>query len=730
MKNNYYQIYIDSIIQLASSIVIKSDDTAITLNKQLTDKYGDQAVDPNNSRTWRYYLNVSGQYHSEDTVMTVVSLDTLETITFSKDSLQIHTGTAAAYQYGTRNYKELISRYPDQERLILGILYPCDIGYAVESLPGTILSYPPNLIEEHEYSLMSKIQNWIYDYLGRWDNIQFKLSDNLYTATMLGNLFLSLIPAIVNFRLKACKTNEVHSYHLKQYLASHGMLDGYIPYMSRKQQLFLYRNIAYIARNNGKNAIFHWLMDNLLTDRGIPLAEYKMKHDLTEQPEQLRPIVKFRKNPLNTRNNFDSKNLFTLEEVLNKEDNLARDNIKYRDEYEPKIIKAMQNSLSSNLKTKLVESTMIDYAGSEHYTLADTLLNQWFHLSGTGLYRTFIPIEMPSTAEVLTIRANRALELFIYAYYKTIGIELTHLPKIITKRVLRLPRPNVADLMSIVDNKRVSSEFAQRLLSTLPPNEQYVTTLAFRKWCVELHKAALRQYYMVVAEEKSEARGQKLAMMSRCWSNSVVQLGTSGQTYTQWFSQQNIDISNYSNGDLENLYKEILKKAIGGSLEDEIGLRQIQAAMIKLMGQLGSYSTQYSVIVNATPIMDVPCSVLRLDNFEQTMDQENKIVNVLDVENTKTTINNRQTFELGSKEFDMNVGMRINKSINYELTSEPLVSDSLTSYIYRQNLSIDVRSINPSIDTGSIQIEAVPGVDLYLGMADQNKSMLKDIWNY
>jgi len=498
--------------------------------------------------------------------------------------------------------------------------------------------------------------------------------------------------------------------------------------MTRKQQLFLYRNIAYISRNNGQKYVFEWLMDNLMTQRGLPLAEYQMRHDLSNQPVDLRPIVKFRKNPINTAYNFDSKSLYTVEEVLNKEEPLARDNGKYKDIDQQDIVSKMTNSLSNKVSTKLLESTVIDYAGSEHFTLADTLINQWFYLSASGLYRTFVPIEMPSSGEILTIRANRALELYMYAYCKTIGITLTHLPKILTKRVLRYPRPTVDDLMSIVNPKVVPRSFAQQMLNYLPPQQQFVSTVSFKTWCIALQKAAMKQYFLATSEEKSNAKGQKYALMSRCWSNSVVQLGTQGQTYADWFTQQNINISNYSVGDLSNLAKEILNKALGNGNGEVITIRQIQAAMVKLMGQLGSYSTQYSIVINAVPILDAPSTILRTDNLKQQVNQVVKYPQMIGVVAQAETVKSKNRIDIGSKTFEINTKFGMSKTAHYELTAEPKNKSHIVSYNYADDNKLSYKVQVPEIDTGKVQIVPVPGIDRYLSMTDAQKALLKDIW--
>jgi hypothetical protein len=57
-----------------------------------------------------------------------------------------------------------VQAYPDQENLILGILYPADLHYAVNAKNGAILSYPSELIEPQEATLVHELEGWIQRY--------------------------------------------------------------------------------------------------------------------------------------------------------------------------------------------------------------------------------------------------------------------------------------------------------------------------------------------------------------------------------------------------------------------------------------------------------------------------------------------------------------------------------------------------------------------------------------
>ena len=165
----HYSVYIDKNIGLVSTMIIKSEYQAHDMNNAVRVKTRDMnAVDEYRPDTWIYYKHISGEYHETDTPMTVVSMDTTETIIFNKENLKIHRTTRQEYSYGTKKYEELVERYPDKELLIKGILNPVDIETAIQAKDGTILSYDKSFVESNEYTLMERLQDWVYGMYNRW----------------------------------------------------------------------------------------------------------------------------------------------------------------------------------------------------------------------------------------------------------------------------------------------------------------------------------------------------------------------------------------------------------------------------------------------------------------------------------------------------------------------------------------------------------------------------------
>ena len=736
--SNYYQLYINSVIKLASTLVIKSAETADGLNSYVLDYYGSGALDTLNPHSWKYYMNISGEYHPTDAEMYVVSLDTLENIKFSKEILKTHLATYDGYKYGTRQYKELVNRYPDQELLIRGILYPIDIDVAINAKDGTILIYPTELIEYNEYSLITNLQNWIYGYKERWVNKQFGISDKLYPATALGIMYLNLVPAIINFRLAACKTNEAHSFHVHQYLASHGFLNTYLDTMTIKQALFFYRNIAYIERNSGKKEIFNWLIEHVMTERSLPIAEYEMRHNLANQPDELYPTLTFNKQPINSAGSANPKTVFSLNEVLDKEDSLARDNLEYKNLDMPVIKSAMENSLHNVQETKMLESSVIDYTNSSPYNIEDILLNHWLYLSSIDKYKAYVLVTNPKTDEKLSLSAKDAYILYLYCYCKSIGIKLEHIPNMIAYRVQQtITRINnhstIVDfdiLLKLVDQKIVNKSIIEFAVSMQPNIATIISTQAFYSTCTQIYDAAQMQRRLVSTQEHFIARGMVANAIDRIYADVVCYLVDGEMLYPDWFLARTLDIEDLSRDELVLLYSDILKQSTGLAVNTTSSLKTLQKAMVNLLSQLSSYTIQFVSEINDTNIKQTDWPSVRVGtvkgNNNAVIDVPNLFVDLIHYD---TNVNSALKVDLSN---DNVIGTIRTK----DLISEKILFDFYAKLGHPGTIIFEIMNISniqvkPTIPLVKNSMDVIPviGIDKYLSLTQAQQQNMKDVYN-
>lgn len=617
MSSTYYRIFVGQVMTLAKTMVIKSEVAAETINAEL-ETYGN--VLNSDPRTWKYYMNLAGLYHPTDTMMTVISMDTLEEIEFTRENLEIYRATANAYVYGSRYYRDLVARYPEQETLILGILNPVDIETAINADDGDILHYDRSLVETQEMSLIPKLQRWVHAFLARWTVAGYGAADEFYPAAQLGVLFANLPMEILNLRLEACLTEEAHSFHIREYLASHGGLDVHLPQLTLKQALFLYRNINYLQRNAGMQETFNTLLERIINERNLPLARYDMLHDDTDQLETLYPTIEMRREALNDHPGDGSSNNRTVDDLMTKQYSVARSNYDVHYEVLDQTVRDMQNSRINRLPTKVFESALLDTTDSVPYTKEDILLNHWLYLASTQRFVAVVNVSDPTTGVAMPLTAKEAFVVFLYAFNKARGVEIPTIPMLMANRVRKPILPTIPAMRALVNPDRLSDTYLAKLLDHQPAMGVYVSISAFREFCSELQFAQNYQRGRYAIPEDHITRGMAESAASYCYADVPCDLDA-GTPYEQWFSERGYDFSELGTLDLDLLANNILTAVTGEEIGSASALAQLQESMLELMGRLSSYSVHYLQSINSTSYRILDTIVPRasdLDSISRT----------------------------------------------------------------------------------------------------------------
>ena len=650
-----YTLYVEKTLSLAETMVVKFDDVARAMNLAVLSEYGMGSVDEYDQTSWKYYRNISGNYHFSDKdnqgnpKIKVLSLDTSEEIYFTKENLALHPATKNNYQYGTRYYKELLIQNPGSELLILGILYPCDIDSAVSAADGTILSYPKNLIEDNEYRLLEKLQRWAYDYLDRWVNKQYSMSDNLYVATYIGQFFLHLTQAIFAFRLEACKTNEAHSFHVRHYLASHNGLDVYFPEFTPHQALWFYRNINYIQRHAGKKETFDWLVENVFTHRGLPLYEYSGAQDSSimiygdgTNTRHLTPEILFKRKPVNDPARKNGRSMHSLDMVTGLLDNLAKGNPNYHKDQLEAIRSTLVHAPSAALTTKVLESQVADYSTSSLYSLDEILMTHWLSFSSKGWYTAYVSFSLPGTGESIKLTPKEAVMVFLYAMHRANWMsednkdytELLNVPDVTLSRAIRDTPPSRSLIQANVDKQYVSAEEIDTLLASAITPARIGTNKDFYLFCTEIFTKAREQYLWYSSREKYLSRGMAQRAVSLMYTDEVVKFRDADNkpiTYVDLLYRTGLDIRDYSRSMLYDLAAAIYFKAVGMEFSSSQDFRRAHLSMVKVFTKLSSYSISLTDNSNQTEIILLVNPTIRL-NDEQVYENQHHYIDGADIE--------------------------------------------------------------------------------------------------
>ena len=636
--NNLYQIYTNSIVNLAQSIVIKSDAVAQAMNTLVLQNTG-IAVTSTDRTTWKYYQNISGIYNSSDIPMVVYSLDSETQISFDKATLANNPVTAAAYSYGSTFYNELLAAYPTQEMLILGILYPADINVAISSQDGTIVSYPTGLVEAEEINLIPDLQNWIYAYMNRWVVPGFMYTDDLYLASFMGQLYLHLIPVISNLRLAKCKTNEVHSYHLIQYLKSHGFLDQYINKMTRKQILNMYRNINYYERYAGFQSTFTSLIDVLFTEADLPAYEYIFEHntqgishsEVTDRSNIL-PTALFRRLPINSIAKNISAADYNLSEAQAQLDSTTPNNEAYQAVTQLATEHQLDTSLNAQLPTKVIECGLNDTIAPLPMSLVEIIMNLWIQVVATDRYA--VPVEyIPVGSSVpLRLTHQQALALWAYAFCKSNEPtnaalnypKLTRVPSLRANKVLIPNVPTSTYLQGLVDPTLVPPSLISLLLSTAVILPTTVPSLvSFTALANSIYAAEIYQYNLYSFQNNPTARAMLSVAANSLYEDATYTLSSlqdssvnEGMLYSDLLLQIGLNLSSYSPSDYNNMAIDLFNNATGANNSNLSNRKNIQSAMVSLLSYLSAYSTQVVATGQTDTTTVVPRPDIRVYDYK------------------------------------------------------------------------------------------------------------------
>lgn len=621
--NSFLSAYLEQCKTLAKTVVIKSQTSAETLNAHLLALYGESAFDPLDPKTWKYYLNISGEYYFKDEVMRVTSLDTQEVIDFTKANLEIHTSTKEAYAYGTRYYYSLLNQYPNQQQLMLGILYPVDIDKAIAADDGTILGWPADLVEPQEQTLMLELDGHVKRFMHRWNVSAYGLVESLYNAAFLGSLYLTLWPKIMNLRLKRCHTDEAHSFHIREHLASHKALHRYLPYLTLKQSLFFYRNINYLMRHAGSTENFETLVKNILTERRIPMAEYSVRH-LNEFDEQFYPAVHARRKPINDEFNTTEISYVQVNELFNKEGPLAYDNSKYYAHNAQDDTLQFKVSPSSVIQTKDLESNMVDYSDALPDPLVRVLMRQWAYMSAHGLYNVMVRFKDPKSGETYTASAQDALIYYQYLFYNSIGVQIVDIPMYMNFKARRNPKPTLQEMLSVVPvfSFKEAPEIAQMILNAQPELTQRFSTRLFFEQSYQIFEQAKAHWYLMGSLGDLEQRGYVNGMVNKLYCDELIVFNTPYTNIADWLQGVNLPVYDFSYEQAQALMSEIFVEATGLVIDDTKILKNIQRFLVEMMMELSSYTIQTIREINDSAVIPLNWPAVRVGNFKNHADHE------------------------------------------------------------------------------------------------------------
>lgn len=592
LKNIEFKSYIVRTIAFARTIVIKCEDIALLDNRLMEQHYG---IIPGVDKTqWRYYLNLNGDYHITDDKMQVQSLDNGDTIEFTKANLDLHLATKRAYRLGSYHYTRLVEKYPHQSNLINGIINPIPPSESIPAKNYQILRYNTDYVLWNEYQLIDRLQEHIDSMVQGSFKTEYVYTDNLMLPLMLANLYGSLVSAILMIRKEADGTRYVHDFYIWSRLSSLGLSTIYKKVLNNKQTMWLYRNLDYVLRKQGRRKTFDELVDIVLTERRIPISRYEAIQTTVDMLETFKPMPQFLSRPVNLQQEFGlDTRLWTVPEVIRKERPLALDN---EDEEEQGIYAAdysIKNGLHSDIPSKVLESNMTDTTDRNPDRMMRVLHNHWIYLTSKGLYNINVDVTDVRTGKHFRVTTEESIILWHYLINRSRGlINCDEIPEYPYYHARKITPPTYEELRKLGHKEILTEEVCRDILLNRVDFPTLISPDGFFTKCKEVSDRLWdhKKLYARVLNLFHSSRRENA--VEACYETGVAKIGTY-TSYTQFLLKLDLDYYDYTPDECLDLAWAIWSKVTGWEFNDHISIGDQQRLLINLMKDLTSYTVQY-----------------------------------------------------------------------------------------------------------------------------------------
>lgn len=680
MSNSLHQLYRSKAIVLAKTMVVKFNEVALAINEHL--KSLGYAVDDNDPTTWKYYLNLFGEYHQYDhdlllqlsngrydhVRIKVAGENEPVEVDFTKEFLfgeNADIAVANEYRYSDEYYNALVEQYPEFREIINGVLNPIPIEISTSAKDGEILYcggylktklpsgryhfvrqvYGPIsenfLIENNEENLLLLLQEQMTRFLERWDNVNYHLTADLFYPLLLGILFANVPNMVENIRVFNVKSPRgfTHSFYIREYLESFGRLGWIVEHVSKATSLWIYRNLMWLDANRGKDMVFQSIITNVLNRENIPLSGFRLRHDTTEIGEEgvLTPTPFLEREVINFKHIGDSVDYRTVREMIDAEHTLATENYYDKEGQSQKTSNVSKFSMFDNVDTKVLESTVIDMSSQQAFTLEDFAMNLWGFAASYGFYRGTVIATNPITTERVQLTPLNAYILAIYCLNRGwADWEMETIPTMYARRIPRARswspnstfdfKPLLEDMEWGTKYPYIEKDKIVEIMGDFEPKFNFNSADSFNKELLRVHSEAMRQYYAFVKIEDRNGRayGEHVSHY-QWWYEVPCKLVKKPTKYVDWIRIQGIEIEEFTRKDFVSLGLALVEAATGIDLDRGGKLRNKQAAVLAVLKHFASYTIQ---IIQNTVSVDsflTGGKTLRLSNLKASLSSEERV---------------------------------------------------------------------------------------------------------
>lgn len=468
-----YFLYVQEITNFLNNVVIKFSPFVDIFNQNATYLAVD-GYDENDPTTYPYYRILTG-----DTAFAINEIygylpSTQSEVLLTRETVALHPDIVSFYRE-PKNLKLLVERYPEDDFIIRRLINPVtDIQFAIKSKNLTILptQFSDQFLNEYERnSLLIFLQDilWRIDY--RWYMVPLEFED-LYPYAFWGMLWNVLPFLLLTKRILNLRTLDVHPFHIWEYLTSMGF-DGYRGYLTRNQEMFLYRNARYLKFHAGKS----FLLDILESVFLLPLKYNLSKRDIIAHTyDRESTYDKYPDVIPSSSGNLEYQSSLTIESLLSDiyDDGYDSNNdSSYLSGVIDKLIKSPVNHLSTKF---LAFDRNIDM--SELMLLIRFILDEVVFLYSTNKLSFSVNIQSPITQNILQFdNVLDALSLFYYCIYVNDNPTIPFDKYTLTTALVHDTKPDINKHITIGNNSYYVPTYVE--YSEILNNTPYISEMLY-----------------------------------------------------------------------------------------------------------------------------------------------------------------------------------------------------------------------------------------------------------
>lgn len=590
----YLDYYITDTINLVKSINIVSSTEADSYNELIKLTFPTYEINYQDKTTWQYYLHLNAKTHPLDRPIELISLDNGDTVILTPASINNHRQTKNELLRFSDYYKELVSKYPTQELYIKSCITAhrfTSIESIIEQPDFTIISYNDDLVEPNEDDIIFLLDNAIQNYKVTKLIPYYSLSDNLFMASMYHVLYNFMVTTILSIRLANAKTLKAHTFHVKNYLASHHRLDEHIRYLSYSQIMFLYRNLLYLNNHTGKTYIFQELIDKLFTPNNISVVTYEYIQANSTTPTHEMDFY-FRQKLLNKADLVYQQQDFSLQDVLAKEYPLTINNQVHLERNFPEIKSDLHNSLDSKTVTKMIETILTDATDSVRHKIMPTVLDYWGYMVKNDLCKYLISFTDPFTTKLMKLTTADAYKLYYILLHKRAGITLEEYPPVYLKRVLNPTRKSNQELIGMCyEPIHWYSKEIDRIKASLPSYRATNTSYEFKLFVESIYQLNISLWVYTSSFDNKHNNANFEKIIEALHMFDIYQI--TDETPAETLGRLGLDITKYDNLTMDKLLYSLVNSVYDNSLEFVNFNKYLQVALTNILKRFTAYTTQF-----------------------------------------------------------------------------------------------------------------------------------------